>query len=77
MKNATLYSTKAFKYVAAGRKVLEYAFTDKISADLEAIDNKVNDGENREKIIGDYVSDAAFEEWYNSFAETLNTACGK
>ena len=53
------------------------AFTDKISADLEAIDNKVNDGENREKIIGDYVSDAAFEEWYNSFAETLNTACGK
>ena len=77
MKNATLYSTKAFKDGAAGRKVLEYAFTDKISADLEAIDNKVNDGENREKIIGDYVSDAAFEEWYNSFAETLNTACGK
>ena len=72
---STFYSYPAFKNSSAVRKVLDYDFSDMATADAKAIEKKVKDkGVSREKAAAPYVSDKAFEAWYEQFTQKLQDA---
>lgn len=77
MGDYTYYSPQTFTGGSAVRKVLEYGLSDKVTADLEAIRTAVAAGRSRAEVVKDYVSDKAFETWYEEFTQSLNQAAAK
>ena len=74
MENTRLYTNKSFKNGSAARKVLEYNLADKAAADRAAVAAAVAGGESLEQACADYVTDQAFELWYDDFCAALNAA---
>lgn len=72
MDNTSLYTNKSFKNCSAARKVLEYNLADKAAEDRLAITELISQGKTLNEATADYVSEEAFEEWYNSFCDALN-----
>lgn len=66
------YTTSAFANGAAARKVLDYNLSDKAKADLEEINAQVAAGRTREEAVAPYVTDEAFDRWYEDFVSALN-----
>lgn len=58
------------------RKILDYNLKDKAVADREMIDSEVADGTAREEAVAPYVTEEAFESWYNEFVSALSEAAG-
>ncbi len=73
-KECTLYTNKAFDGGSAARKVLEYHLQDKAGADREIVAERIAGGMNLEEAAADLLTEAAFEEWYQSFCAALETA---
>ncbi len=73
----TLYTNKSFQNGSAARKVLEYNLADKAAADRAEVAQAVAGGMSVEEASADYVSGAAFEQWYEAFCGALNAAVGK
>jgi multiple sugar transport system substrate-binding protein len=77
MEGMTLYTNKSFQNGSAARKVLEYNLADKAAKDREAVVEALARGESLEEASAPYVTEEAFENWYNSFCDALNTAAGR
>lgn len=65
------YTTKSFDTGYATRKVLDYNLSDKAVADKAEIDAQIAAGVSREDAIAPYVTDEAFDAWYDSFCQAL------
>lgn len=66
-----LYSTKAFEGATEARSVLEYAMSDRASADREVVVERLKEGQSLEEAIADFSSDAYFDAWYQDTLEQL------
>ena len=67
----TFYSTRCFDNGYATRKVLDYNLSDKAAADKAAIDEAVAAGASRAEATAPYLTDDAFDSWYESFCAAL------
>lgn len=74
LEDMTLYTNKSFPNGSAARKVLEYHLADRAAEDREAVAAAVAGGESLEQASASYVSDAAFERWYEDFCAALSGA---
>ena len=70
----SFYTPKCFQNGFAARKVLDYNLSDKAVADKAAIDEAVAAGTPRAEAVTPYVTDEAFETWYEAFCQVLETA---
>lgn len=77
MEGVTLYTNKSFQNGSAARKVLEYNLSDQAAADRAEIVQAMAQGMSLEEASADYVSDAAFEQWYEAFCGALSAAVNK
>lgn len=77
MDNITLYTNKSFRNGSAARKVLEYNLADKAAADRAAVAQALAQGKSMEEASAAYVTEEAFQEWYDSFCKALNDAINK
>ncbi|MCI8513966.1 MAG: extracellular solute-binding protein [Lachnospiraceae bacterium] len=77
MEHMTLYTNKSFENGSAARKVLEYHLADKAAEDRAAVAAALAEGKNLEEASEPYVTRDAFEEWYTSFCDALNSAVNK
>lgn len=74
MDNMTLYTNKSFSNGSAARKVLEYHLADKITEDRAAVTAALAQGKSLEEACAPYITEEAFEAWYQSFCDALNQA---
>ena len=74
MEGMTLYTSKSFKNGSAARKVLEYHLADRAAEDRAAVAAAMERGESLEEAAAPYVTQEAFEGWYESFCKALNGA---
>lgn len=72
----SFYTTKCFENGYATRKVLDYNLSDQAKADREAVDEAVAGGMTREEAAAPYLTDEAFEAWYEGFCAALEAAAG-
>lgn len=77
MDSITLYTNKSFRNGSAARKVLEYNLADKAAADRAAVAQALAQGKSMEEAAAAYVTEEAFQEWYDSFCKALNDAINK
>lgn len=73
----TLYTNKSFENGSAARKVLEYNLADKAAEDRAAVSEALAQGKSLEEAAAPYVTREAFEQWYDSFCDTLSQTVGK
>lgn len=71
-EDTTFYTTKSFENGYATRSVLDKSLSEKAKADKQAIDKAVKNGISREEAIASYITEEAFESWYNELVQTLN-----
>lgn len=72
MKDVKLYTNKSFKNGSAARRILEYNLSDKAKQDRAAVEEALAGGANLEDACADYISQQAFQEWYQSFSTELS-----
>lgn len=77
MDDMTLYTNKSFQNGSGARKVLEYHLADKAAADRAVVEEALAQGKSLEEAAGAYVTEEAFEEWYDDFCEALRQAVDK
>lgn len=77
MDHLTLYTNKSFENGSAARKVLEYHLADKAVADRAGVVAALERGESLEDASAPYVTEEAFEEWYDSFCDALHDSVSK
>lgn len=70
------YTTKAFENGTAARKVLDENIIDAAKEAREAIENEMAQGKSREAAVAEYVTDEAFDAWYEQFCAELEAAIG-
>ena len=70
--NTKFYTPSCFDNSYSARQVLEYNLSDKAKADKEAVEQEVASGTSREEAVAPYITDEAFDEWYDSFCQALN-----
>lgn len=74
MEGMTLYTNKSFQNGSAARKVLEYNLADRAAADRAAVAAALERGESLEAASAPYVTEEAFQSWYDSFCSALHAA---
>jgi multiple sugar transport system substrate-binding protein len=74
MEDMTLYTNKSFKNGSAARKVLEYHLADQAAADRAAVLEAIAQGAGLEEAAAPYVTDSAFDAWYEDFCAALHAA---
>ncbi len=72
--NTTFYTTKNFRNGYSVRNVLNYVLSDKAAEDKAAIDEAVSEGQIREEAVAPYITDDAFDTWYEYFCSELEAA---
>lgn len=72
MNDVKLYTNKSFKNGSAARRILEYNLSDKAKQDRAAVEEALAGGANLEDACADYISQQAFQEWYQSFSTELS-----
>ncbi|MCM1027295.1 MAG: extracellular solute-binding protein [Roseburia sp.] len=77
LENMNLYTNKSFENGYAARKVLEYHLADKAAEDRASVEEALEQGLSLEEASAAYVTEEAFEAWYESFCAALNQAVGK
>ncbi len=73
----TYYTPKCFATGYDTRKVLDYNLSDKATADKAAIDEAVAQGTSRADAVAPYVTDEAFDAWYEGLVQALNEKAGQ
>ena len=76
-KNTKFYAAPCFNNSYDVRQVLEHNLSDRAKADKEAVEMEVAAGILREEAVKPYITDEAFDEWYDSFCKALNDAVEK
>ena len=74
MADTQLYTNKAFDNGTAARKVLEYHLGDKAAADREVAAARLAQGLSQEEAVAEFVTDEAFDAWYDEFTAALRAA---
>lgn len=74
MENMTLYTNKSFQNGSAARKVLEYHLAERAAEDRIAVTEAIAQGSSLEEASADYVTEDAFEQWYETFCAALDAA---
>ncbi len=77
MSDVTFYTNKSFENGSKARKVLEYNLSDKAVADRELVETALKDGISLEEACAPYLTDEAFDAWYEDFCLALKEAAGK
>lgn len=77
MDDTTLYTNRSFENAYAARRVLDYHLADRAEEDRAAVAEAVARGVGLEEASAPYVTERAFQEWYDSFCGALNAAVGK
>lgn len=73
MDGVELYTNKSFKNGSSARRILEYNLSDKAAADRAAVEAALQGGAGLEEACEQYISDKAFEQWYQSFSRELRS----
>ena len=73
----TFYTPAASSNGYAVRKVLDYNLSDKAKADRAAVVSAMEGGASHDDAVAPYVTDAAFDAWYDSFVAALDQAKSK
>jgi multiple sugar transport system substrate-binding protein len=71
LDNYTMYSTKPFEGSFELRSLLENHLFSKITVDLGLVEEQVNSGEDRSKLVEALISELEFEKWYDQIHEEL------
>ena len=77
IQDMKLYTNKSFKNGSAARKILEYHLADQAVQDRAAVAAALKEGKSLEEASAAYVTEEAFEAWYDSFCDALNAAANK
>lgn len=77
MGSMTLYTNKSFEHGSAARKVLEYNLADQAVRDREEVLAALEQGKSLEEASGIFVTEEAFDGWYDSFCDALKDAAGQ
>ena len=77
MDGLTLYTNKSFENGSAARKILEYHLADQAVQDRANVVAAMEAGESLEDASAPYVTEEAFEKWYDSFCDALHQTVGK
>lgn len=67
----SFYTAKCFDNGYATRRVLDFNLSDKAVADKASIDEAVAGGASREEALAPYLTDEAFDAWYEAFCQAL------
>ena len=70
------YVAPCFENSYPARKILDYQLKDKAIADRAEVDALVAEGTAREEAAAPYVTEEAFESWYEEFVDALSNAAG-
>ncbi len=73
----TLYTNKSFENGYAARRILEYHLADKAAEDRASVVAALAEGKSLAEASAPYITQEAFEAWYDSFCEALNHAANK
>ena len=73
-KDTTLYTNKAFNKGTEARKVVEYNLSDKAAADRAEVVARVQAGQSQEEAVAEFVTDEAFDAWYQGFCSALENS---
>ncbi|MDE6425650.1 MAG: extracellular solute-binding protein [Ruminococcus sp.] len=76
IKKYNLYTAKPFDNTAETRNFIGDYIQDTAQASHDEAYERINDGEDREKVLEEYVSDKAFNEWYDEFSAGLHEVSG-
>jgi multiple sugar transport system substrate-binding protein len=71
LKNSYTYTNKSFRNGSAARKVLDNHLSDKAAADLAEVQDEIARGVSREDALSPYLTEDAFEQWYEDFCTEL------
>ena len=71
------YTSACFENSYDARQILEHNLSDKAAADKAAIDEKVASGISRKEAAAEYLTDQAFDQWYEEFCKALNASVEK
>lgn len=74
MDSLTLYTNKSFENGSAARKVLDYNLADKAAEDRNAVVAALQQGISLEDAVAPYITEEAFDAWYQSFYDALDAA---
>lgn len=77
LSQRTPYANKAFDGGGAAREVLEYHLQQKADADRISVKERLAEGKNLEEATAEFLTQEAFEEWYQSFCSALEEAIQK
>lgn len=69
-----LYTSIAFDKSTEVRDLLEYNIQESAVSDYTSITERINNGEDRDTVIAEYVSDEAFDAWFDTFRTDLENA---
>ena len=70
----TYYASETFPEGYAARKVLDTDLREKAAADRKAVQEGIAGGASHDDAVAPYVSDAAFDAWYDEFTAALDSA---
>ena len=71
VNNNTLYTPHAFANGQDARKVLEYAMSDRATADRETVEERLAEGQSLSAATADFLSDENFDNWYQETLDRL------
>ncbi len=71
-----LYTTKPFEKSTDVRDFLESGIQSSASEDYAEICERIQNGEERETVLAEYVSDSAFDKWFEDFKASLENIVG-
>lgn len=69
-----MYLTPEFNGSYNIRNVLETSMIDRAKEDYEAIQTKIREGNKRDEVLADYLSDESFKSWFHEFKDQLAEA---
>ena len=70
---ASFYTTSCFENGYATRRVLDFDLSDKANADRAEILSRIDAGEDAETVIASYLTDEAFDTWYDTLCAKLES----
>ena len=77
INSSTLYTMPPFKNSADVRTFLESRIQDTAQSAYDEAMDKISKGGDRDEVLAEYTSDAAFDEWYDSFCTELQKIIDK
>ncbi|MEG2699589.1 MAG: extracellular solute-binding protein [Hungatella sp.] len=72
LKTYTLYNSKPFSGDYEVKQLLETSLPSLAGQDLEQIKQRIQQGENRQTLIGEYSAEEHFKQWYRTLVQDAN-----